>query len=341
MRNTYLLSLSFCTATALISIILPIILILLSNTSFPEISLSSPVSSSFKLPTSIPQVSTEMHHFSKLLKDKLAEASSGNSATKSHQTPSASGATGSTLPKIILFGDSLTEWAFNTPEGFGSVLTRRWEGRAVVRNCGKAAQTSETLKTLFSQTIHSVSSQPQPPPLLYIIFLGANDAVLPPGGQHVPLPTFESNLRHYVSIILTTPAYSTTKIVLVTPPPINVRACSAHAKREDERKGQGFRTWDSKRTYARKVMDVARDFEARGLGDRVAGYDLWERLVGWECEKMGARDEERLPGCGLPGAREFENGIFTDRLHFGEKGYKIVTDGLLELLAGKWPEVFG
>jgi lysophospholipase L1-like esterase len=41
-------------------------------------------------------------------------------------------------PKVILFGDSLTAWSFDTEhgKGFGDVLTKHFEGRAEVVNEG-------------------------------------------------------------------------------------------------------------------------------------------------------------------------------------------------------------
>lgn len=51
---------------------------------------------------------------------------------------------------------------------------------------------------------------------------GANDAMVPPGGQHVSLDDYQANLRKMIALIHspTSPYYSpSTKIVLITPPP--------------------------------------------------------------------------------------------------------------------------
>ncbi len=43
------------------------------------------------------------------------------------------------LPKVILFGDSLTDWSFEDDTyGFGAVLTDHYSGRAEVVNQGIA-----------------------------------------------------------------------------------------------------------------------------------------------------------------------------------------------------------
>lgn len=40
------------------------------------------------------------------------------------------------LPKVILFGDSLTAYSFHDDEGFGSTLTKHYGGRAEVEDHG-------------------------------------------------------------------------------------------------------------------------------------------------------------------------------------------------------------
>jgi len=41
------------------------------------------------------------------------------------------------LPKIILFGDSLTAWSFAVNHGLGKVLTERFQDKAEVLNRGR------------------------------------------------------------------------------------------------------------------------------------------------------------------------------------------------------------
>jgi lysophospholipase L1-like esterase len=45
------------------------------------------------------------------------------------------------LPKIVLFGDSLTEWSFDRDDdkGFGQVISERYKGRAEVWNKGSSS----------------------------------------------------------------------------------------------------------------------------------------------------------------------------------------------------------
>jgi lysophospholipase L1-like esterase len=52
--------------------------------------------------------------------------------------------------------------------------------------------------------------------------LGANDAMISPGSQHVPLENYEANLRDMVEMVASpaSPYHSAdTKVIIITPPP--------------------------------------------------------------------------------------------------------------------------
>ena len=181
------------------------------------------------------------------------------------------------------------------------------------------------------------------PTLLITIFVGANDACLPPVSAHVPLPRFEQNIRGFVDAVLGADRLSDTKIVLITPPPINIPdplpasiglgPADLAAAKWDPREGVGYKTYLSKRRYARNIMEVASSYEETG---RVAGLDLWTALVDAGLEDQGRMgdedkyDEERLPGCGLPTAKAFKKGYFTDGLHLNG----LVSQRMSALISG-------
>lgn len=150
------------------------------------------------------------------------------------------------------------------------------------------------------------------------------------------MPEFEQHIRYYVNTILESPATKGTRVVLITPPPVNV---SAPAKSEVEipsvsgvlesvaRSGKGHQSWLAKRTYAEGVVKIAREFEAKT--DLVTVLDFWKAITKVGCLEEGDEPataakrfrkldiEDKLPGCGLPGAKKFEAGFFTDGLHLG------------------------
>lgn len=183
--------------------------------------------------------------------------------------------------------------------------------------------------------IEKTTDPDTPSVLLVTIFLGANDACLIGDGEYVALPKFEANIREFVETILIQDNLPDTKIVLITPPPINIpdpvledgevddmdlgptMMAAMEAARGDPKAERGYRTYLSKKRYAEKIMQIANEYEETG---RVAGLDYWRKLVdaGLEDQGRGAEDrydEERLPGCGLKTAKQFRKGYFTDGLH--------------------------
>lgn len=130
-----------------------------------------------------------------------------------------------------------------------------------------------------------------------------------------------------------------TKIVLITPPPINIPDPSPEDvnKREDPDLGprfaaapashdpkeeKGYRTYISKKRYAEKIMEIAKSYEDT---NRVIGLNFWKALIDAALEEQhrlgdeDAYDEDRLPGCGLKWAKAFKPGYFTDGLHLNGK----------------------
>ncbi|KAF2129260.1 SGNH hydrolase [Dothidotthia symphoricarpi CBS 119687] len=246
------------------------------------------------------------------------------------------------LPEFVLFGDSLTEWSFDDKtQGFGLFLEQQYHGKAQIVNEGQAGYyTSTDLALDFDRIITRAVSPRAPPTLLFTIFLGANDACLVADNkEYVPLSTFAANIRTFVETILTQDALSATKIVLITPPPIN-RPTTKWGEKSD----YAYKTYVSKRRYAEKIMQIAAEYGETG---RVVGLDYWGSLIdaALEVEGRGAEDqavkygEEKLPGCGLVGAKEFGEGWFTDGLHLDVKGYAVLSKGLMEVVVGKWPEL--
>lgn len=210
------------------------------------------------------------------------------------------------------------------------------------------------LKTNFENIIKRATKRDAASTLLLTIFLGANDACILPHGEYVPLEDFEANIREFVDSVLIEDKMADTKIVLITPPPINipdpmedinigpVTATAAATITKDPKRDRGYRTYLSKKIYAEKIMEIAEDYEET---ERVIGLNLWKALIEAALKDQGrfgdedAYTEERLPGCGLKWAKAFKGGYFTDGLHFGPLAYDVLSKELLEVTWKKWPEV--
>lgn len=191
------------------------------------------------------------------------------------------------------------------------------------------------LKANFRNILKRATRSYAPPTLLITIFLGANDAAHLPVGdeENIGLAKYDDNIREFVESVLIEDNLRDTKIVVITPPPINIpdpvedtnigpaaAAAKAEITGNDPKKGLGYRVYINKKTYAEKAMEIAKSYEETG---RVIGLNLWGALIDAALEdqnRLGDEDayaEERLPGCGLKWAKAFKRGYFTDGLHFG------------------------
>ncbi|KMU87917.1 hypothetical protein CIHG_05684 [Coccidioides immitis H538.4] len=265
-------------------------------------------------------------------------------------------------PRVYLFGDSLTEWGCSELDsGFGWRLEQYYKDRVEVVNEGYAGQTTRSLRRIFKERIlDKAKERGSPAPLFITIFLGANDACLDGAGTYVPIEEYEEHIRHYVNSILNHPATKGTKVILISPPPVNVPPPPKEGSESDldipsvadalwhvAAKGRGHRTWESKRKFAKKIVEIGHEFQERA--ERVALLDFWTIITKAACLDDGDGDpgdifhkldlEDILPGCGMPGSKRFERDYFTDGLHLGEKGYEILGQGLLDLVLKRWPEL--
>ncbi|KLJ10277.1 hypothetical protein EMPG_14337 [Blastomyces silverae] len=260
-------------------------------------------------------------------------------------------------PRIYLFGDSLTERAgYESDNGFAWKLEEYYDGRVEIVNEGVYVQTTKTLRRIFErEIINDITARGAPAPLFITIFLGANDACLVSSGPYVPLPEFEEHIRHYVNSILDHPSAQSTKVILIAPPPVDVPSSGmepaddlpevADVMQSIAKLSRGYKTWASKRLFAEKIVAIGKEFE--GKTDRVAVLDFWTAITKAKCKEQGVMEEgfheldieEKLPGSGLPGATEFGKEFFVDGLHFGSKGYEILTRELFGLFLAKWPEL--
>jgi lysophospholipase L1-like esterase len=209
------------------------------------------------------------------------------------------------------------------------------------------------LQTNFRDIVQRATEPFAAPTPLLTIFLGANDACFVGKGNYVPIEKYEANIRDFVDQVLVEDALADTKIVLITPPPINIPdedddldigPAGAEVDKVDPKTQRGYRTYMSKKRYADKIMEIAKSYEQTG---QVIGLNFWRSLIDAALKDQGRADEseedryheDRLPGCGLKGAREFKAGYFTDGLHFGPLAYDVLSKALLDVAIETWPEL--
>ncbi|KAI0070356.1 SGNH hydrolase [Panus rudis PR-1116 ss-1] len=218
---------------------------------------------------------------------------------------------------IMLVGDSLTQGGWE-PHGFAQKLAYIYNRKLDVLNRGLSGYNTVWGLPVFDQIFAKQHEQNHVPKVrLLTIWYGANDACLPPSPQHVPLPQFSSNLSTFIHKVTSpsSPQYSSiTKIILITPPPVNTYQRGADlASREVPRDLD--REFDVTRQYADAVKEV-------GAKEGVAVLDLWTELY-----EAAGREERRL------------SEYLSDGLHLNQAGYQIVYDGLIRTISQHYPEL--
>ncbi|XP_028993776.1 isoamyl acetate-hydrolyzing esterase 1 homolog isoform X2 [Betta splendens] len=111
-------------------------------------------------------------------------------------------------PKVILFGDSITQFSFQ-PSGWGADIANklaRWAKIALPR-----------LINNQNSADHRIAA--------VTVFFGANDCALADKNpqQHIPLKEYLENLKE-ISKLLAVNGVSADKVIFITPPPIHEAA---------------------------------------------------------------------------------------------------------------------
>ncbi|KAJ6547400.1 GDSL Lipase/Acylhydrolase [Mycena capillaripes] len=218
---------------------------------------------------------------------------------------------------IMLFGDSITQAGW-TEGAFGARLADVYSRKLDVLNRGLAGYNTEWAIPVLEQCLATQQEQQHVPKIrLLVVWFGANDACIEPSPQHVPLPKFIDNIKHMVHLVQSTesPYYSaTTKIVLITPPPIN-----SHQRKADlysrEPPQELDRLFGTTKKYAEGVKEAA-------AASKVAVVDVWTSI--WEA---AGENEEAL------------SKYLSDGLHLTRDGYTVVYEALVKTIAAEYPEL--
>lgn len=129
------------------------------------------------------------------------------------------------------------------------------------------------------------------------MFFGANDAVLPPGDQYVPLETYKESLK----AIITHDAVRAqkTKILLLTPPPVNEYQLEPNAL------ATGLRTLTRTATNTKLYADACREV-GNSLDTPVV--DIWSAFM----KEAGWKEGQPLAGSKSAPANENLAALLSD-----------------------------
>jgi isoamyl acetate esterase len=229
--------------------------------------------------------------------------------------------------KILLFGDSLTQWAFDMEHrGWATALAHAYVRKADVINRGYSGYNTEWAKHLLPSTLTSI---PDHSNLLFItIFLGANDAALPGSKQYIPIPQYQANLKEMIQIcrdFISKRSYKDTKILLLTPPPLNEEVWGKHCLEKG-------RALDRKVEVTLKYRDAC-IVVAKETGTNY--LDTWPALLAnitGVKENGGDNGVVDVNSAAWKYDAEVAKSLLHDGLHMGPGGNKRLFEGILKYM---------
>ncbi|XP_010279161.1 PREDICTED: GDSL esterase/lipase At5g45920-like [Nelumbo nucifera] len=208
-------------------------------------------------------------------------------------------------PKIVLFGDSITEESFGEG-GWGAALANNFSRTVDVVLRGYSGYNTRWALHIAERLFPAAEvGDGGGAPLAMTVFFGANDASLPDRSsafQHVPLQEYKQNLHSIISFIKK--RWPTTLVLLITPPPIDEDGRLKHPY-GDNPSGLPERTNQAAGAYAKACIEVAGECG-------VAVIDLWSKM-------------QQFPG--------WEKACLRDGLHLTSIGNKLVFEEVVERLS--------
>ncbi|EJD06068.1 SGNH hydrolase [Fomitiporia mediterranea MF3/22] len=218
---------------------------------------------------------------------------------------------------IVLLGDSLTQGGWE-PNGFAQRLASAYVRKMDVVNRGFSGYNTEWAIPVFEQFLAPTSKQSYTQKIrLLTIWYGANDACLPSSVQHVPIDKYESNLTHLIHMVRdpsSTWHSPETRILLITPPPINLHQW-LESKDPDGTTHKKDRDFGVTAEYAQKVRDV-------GAKEKIPVVDVWKAL--WDA---AGQKEDAL------------SRYLSDGLHLTPEGYSVVYEELITTIKEYAPDL--
>jgi len=156
-------------------------------------------------------------------------------------------------PKVLLFGDSITQFSFSADGCWGSLLAEHLQRKCDVVNRGFSGYNTRWCKIMLPQVLDKDFSKQV---VAMTIFLGANDSndarnVV----QHVPLEEYKEYTKDIINLALSA-GVRREQIILISPPAFDETAWGEECKK----KGREL-TKDNKTTglYAQTCCQVAEE----------------------------------------------------------------------------------
>lgn len=206
-------------------------------------------------------------------------------------------------PRLVLFGDSITELSFASG-GWGAALTDRFARQADVVLRGLSGYNTRWALKVLPRAMEGAAGAGADPAAV-TVFFGANDASLPDqvqAHQHVPLKEYQSNLRAICAYFKE--RWPSTAVILITPPPIYEPARIRDMYGDDDPSRQPERSNEAAGAYAQACIDVATELNHPVI-------DIWTKM-------------QEFP--------DWQTSALSDGLHFTPVGNKILFEEVVKTL---------
>lgn len=219
-----------------------------------------------------------------------------------------------TLPAILFFGDSITEYSTHASgddaPGWNLRLQEVYAGKVDLFVRGFSGYNTRWACHIFPQVLEQCSGKARIG--IVFIFFGANDAVIDSGRQHVPLHEYVANLTKLVTYVRGYRRVDPIQPVLVTPPPV---------KLVPDQNESPTRLPARTREYAAACVNVARELACPVV-------DVHSEMMG----RLRAQwENEELLQQGL-------DTFLSDGLHLNADGNRLVAELFLDTFRKDLPD---
>ncbi|KAH8691536.1 SGNH hydrolase-type esterase domain-containing protein [Talaromyces proteolyticus] len=223
--------------------------------------------------------------------------------------------------KIVLFGDSITQLAYQQQCGFcfGSAIQHAYCRKLDVILRGFGGYNSDHAAAIVDALVQQETSEKSKIKLM-VVFFGTNDSIIPESRNHVPVARFKDNLRYIISVGERTGA----KIVVVGPGPFN------HYQFIDTQ-GDRFdcdRCTLRARQYCDAAMEVAEECN-------VAAVPLWDLIMA----DLGWKEGDLIHGLPDGPAETPLNLYLNDGVHYLGKAYEVEFLNVIRAIKEHYPEL--
>ncbi|ORY44043.1 SGNH hydrolase [Rhizoclosmatium globosum] len=214
-------------------------------------------------------------------------------------------------PKAVIFGDSLTEDA-----SWPTLLSKYYLRKMDVFNRAFSGYNSNLLKQTIQPTLESL--QPISDINLIILFTGNEDRAPFSSPQHVQFPKFYKNLVEIITLLHN--AAQNARIIVITPTPIAGDWAIQNTHNV---------TFDLASTYRDTCVQAFRQVGATFTTEHLQLVNLWTEMV----PDRGYRND------GFNASLALSEFFQEDKVHFSERGNRLVFDAVVGKIGQVWPEL--